>query len=938
MSNALVGSTSKIKKGAFLSFLAIIFEVIVNFFLLRFLTKNLGSDYGLYTLALNTISIFLVDFGLGQSVVKFISKYRISDDKEGENRFLGLILKIYIFLDIFVIIACTLVFLFIPYIYGGLNATEQNNFKIVFIIVGIYSCVSFPLLPLNGILQGHEEFSTIKILSMLQKLLCTVLLALCLFLDLGLYSVVFVNVFSALIISIIKIFIVVKKCKVIPSFRQTDKKLLKEILSFTLWIAISSLASRISLSIMPTILATIQNSTIVSVFGIVITLETYAYMFSTAISGLFLPKITNIAENNDNKNLNSLSAIVGKFQMIISGTITVGFIVFGREFLSLYLEPFYGQAYLPTIFLFFCVMIQSTLLIPQTTSFAMGTIKYVSLIELIFSIIRLCLCWFFGWVFGINGLSLCYLIMEVLMNLFKIIFVFYKKQNLDLKNFVTNVFLKSIPAFIASLIIGFLIKKGFYSHNWTPLILCCIALGVVIILIMFLFYLNSIERKKIFDTLFVKIPLFNCLAKQFSQSKKENHFVPTIFGFLIIWLSMFCSNYPITNVALAALLVVFFILLILYFYFCISDKFRKGTWFKDKIFIRNISIWFIILFSIFTLISFIQTKSFGSVLGISKGLIILWSAFFFVEIFSFRTFYKFFRKVFTIICCISLMMSVIIFLNGGDFSHIIENGTYYNYFYVFFSMVRTPIAVRNCAVFWEPGIFASFCCIAITLEILYNKDKWYKQIFFYLIYFISLLSTGSLAGYILLIVILPLFLNKINSKITKYISWILVLSVIFGIILFIPMFDTIVKMFPVIESKGASLTTRIYALFVDLEIFSKNPLFGVGYEYNSLFMSIVNQKYYGLLDTSLNTFGYYLGAFGFAGILFMFIYSISFSKRFDILTKINLLILGILIFSKEPHTLSLLSMIFVFYLLKSSDPLINYDNEDNSRMEKKIYE
>lgn len=920
MINRDVGSISKIKKGAIFSFLAILFEIVVNFFLLRYLTKGLGSDYGLYTLALNTISIFLVDFGLGQSVTKFISKYRLNDDKEGENNFLGIVLKIYLLLDSIVLVACLAIFFCIPFIYKGLSLTEISSFKVVFVIVSIYSCISFPMLPLNGILQGHEEFSTIKILSMIQKGLCTALLVGCLLLKAGLYSAVLANVITSLLMNVIQAVLVFKKCHIKPNIKYRDKRLLKSILNFTVWIAVSAIASRLSLSIMPTILATVQSSSVVAVFGIAVTLETYAYLFSTAISGLFLPKITKDVESGDFDLLNKTSISIGKFQMFISCLILVGFISFGKEFLRLYLEPIYMDAYFPTVCLLVCVVLMSSLLIPQTMSFAMGTIKYAAIIELIVSAIRLSLCWLFAKYFGLLGLTLCFLVFETILNICKLIFVYYKKQRLNMGKFCFQVYFRSLIPMAVSLLAGFLVKKGFYANNWITFIFCCVALSAAFLLVSLAFYFDKNEMEFFKDKIIKKIPFCGSLNKIFDRAEKNNHYVPTVFCIFLLGLSMFTSDYPITKVALGALLAFFAICLFFYFYNCLSIKLQKGSWVKKKIFIRNSSFWFIFLFTVLFAITFFVTKSFESVFGILKYLIILWSAFLFVEIFSFKTFFKCFKNVFFLVCCFSLFMTLLIAIKGENFSIDISGG-YYNYYFLFFSMTKADLVGRNCAMFWEPGIFASFCCIAIAGEILFDKDKWYKQLPYYFVFVVSLISSGSLAGYVLALILILLFLGKFKTKYVDVISWILLFGIIAGFILFTPLYQFYLKIIPSLQTKGLSLTTRYYCFFVDFEIFKTSPIFGVGSRYGEMFSSISNSLYPGLLDTSLNTFGYYLGAFGIAGILFfaVFVYSIFFCKTLQLKDKIISFLLGFLILSKEPHTLSLFSMIVLFYFMKDSN-------------------
>lgn len=432
--------------------------------------------------------------------------------------------------------------------------------------------------------------------------------------------------------------------------------------------------------------------------------------------------------------------------------------------------------------------------------------------------------------------------------------------------------------------------------------------------------------KELFKNSTLKNHIFNC----FKNSVKADHFIPFSICIFLIAVSLFSSDYPITKVALGALILFFLCLVALCVYVFLHDKKQIVLSIKKKCFLKNISLWFVVIISFLFMITFIYTKSFDSFFGILKYIVLLWSAFIFSQLFSFKSFFKAFRLSFSVVCSFSLLMTLIISIRGDNFSVLLANGNYYNYYFVFFTMAKTNILKHNCAIFWEPGIFASFCCIALTLELLFDNDKWYKQLPYYCIFIIGLLSSGSLAGYFLLIVLVPFALNKFKNKITDVMSWIIVLFIIVAFLAFVPFFNFFIKVFPAIQSKGTSLTTRIYSLFVDFEIFKTSPIFGVGSNYSELFYSIASTKYPGLLDTSLNTFGYFIGAFGVAGILFTigFLYSILFSKHLRPIEKIGCLILGLLIFSKEPHSISLLSMVLMFYFMKDANPF-NNNNDSN---------
>ena len=81
--------------------------------------------------------------------------------------------------------------------------------------------------------------------------------------------------------------------------------------------------------------------------------------FSTAISSVFLPKVTTMVTiDNDDKNLSDLFIKTGRLQYLVLCFILCGFIVFGRYFIRLWAGTEYSDAYIITLLFF------SSLLIP----------------------------------------------------------------------------------------------------------------------------------------------------------------------------------------------------------------------------------------------------------------------------------------------------------------------------------------------------------------------------------------------------------------------------------------------------------------------------------------------------------------------------------------------------------------------------------------------
>src|SRR5690625_876485 len=88
---------SELKYGVYLSYISLFITNITNLILTPFIIRNLGdSEYGLYMLIGAFVGyIAVLDFGLGNTVVRFVAKYRAENDKKSEENFLFSTIIIY---------------------------------------------------------------------------------------------------------------------------------------------------------------------------------------------------------------------------------------------------------------------------------------------------------------------------------------------------------------------------------------------------------------------------------------------------------------------------------------------------------------------------------------------------------------------------------------------------------------------------------------------------------------------------------------------------------------------------------------------------------------------------------------------------------------------------------------------------------------------------
>ncbi len=125
--------------------MAIVFSIIAGLIYTPWMVRVIGkSDYALYALANSFLTYFVIDFGLWQAIAKLLSKYKSEGKEEEANDLLGLSVKLYLIIDLVIFISLIVIYFFINRIFLKLTPDEIERFKIVYLIAGFFSVVSFP--------------------------------------------------------------------------------------------------------------------------------------------------------------------------------------------------------------------------------------------------------------------------------------------------------------------------------------------------------------------------------------------------------------------------------------------------------------------------------------------------------------------------------------------------------------------------------------------------------------------------------------------------------------------------------------------------------------------------------------------------------------------------------------------------------------------------
>lgn len=487
---------NQIKTGAIISYIALFLNVVIGLLYTPWMINTIGkADYGLYTLAMSVISLFVFDFGLGSAITRFVSKFLAEERQDKVDSLLGLVFKLYLLGDLVILFSLTIIYFFLSQIYQGLTLEEMGNFKIVYIIASLFCVISFPFIPLNGIITSYEKFIQLKSCDLLHKLIVVVLMTGCLIFGGGLFSLVIVNSVAGIVIIFLKLAVLGRARLTAIKWRYWDKNVLKSVLSFSVWVTVIQLAQRCIFNIAPSILAAFATSSAITILGIAICLEGYTFSFANAINGMFLPKVSRMVASGNRDEILNLMTRIARIQIYIIGLICVGFICIGRDFIQLWLGNGYDEVYVCALLIILPSFLQLPQEIGNTTVIAEGKVKLQAYAFMLMAAINLVLSYPMTKYYGVVGLCgsimIAYIVRTIMMD-----YIYYKTLHINIIIFFINSYLKILPSLLFITAICLLFNRYYIIQTgWIGFIIKTIAYTSCYLFSIWFLAMNKSEKE-----------------------------------------------------------------------------------------------------------------------------------------------------------------------------------------------------------------------------------------------------------------------------------------------------------------------------------------------------------------------------------------------------------------------------------------------------------
>ncbi len=500
------GRINQVRAGAIISYITIFFNIIAGFLYTPWLLRQLGdSDYALYTLVNSVMTYFVLDFGMGAAITRFVAKYRAEGEEEKVKNLLGLSAKIYLLLDVIVFIALLVVYFLLDNIYVNLTQVEIERFKILFLLAGVASVCSFPFLPVNGVYTAYEKLYAQKLFDLIAKILTVVSIVVALFLGGNIYLVVLFNVGITFLTHLFKFGFIKRAERLEINLKYKDTQMLKSLLGFSVWVMLAAIADRFFFTFMPSLLGIVSNSTQITLFSIAVSIENYICLFGGAFNSLFLPRVTKMVIDKESpEKITDLMIKVGRIQLIIVSTFVVALVAMGDEFIKCWVGAGREDSYIVMVLIIVPTLIHFTQGIASEMIYATNNVKYRAMVYALGSVISIVLTVILGPRFGAIGAGIGICAGLVISHIILMNIVYKFKLKLNIGRYFKQCQLRMLIPLIISGIIAYVVKLIYPTDNLIVFLLKGVCWGALHLVLVWLLIMNK-EEKQMFKSVIGKI-------------------------------------------------------------------------------------------------------------------------------------------------------------------------------------------------------------------------------------------------------------------------------------------------------------------------------------------------------------------------------------------------------------------------------------------------
>ena len=433
--------------------------------------KSLASKgYGIYALLTSLVGYYgLLDLGLGQGVIKFVSEYSAKKDLQGIGKSINTALCVQILLGfcgsvILVLFATPLLHLL------KVSPAFWND-----ALAGLYACtVGFFLTMISGTLSsalmGLQRYDLTSKVNIIMNIVLTAAITILALMGYRLKEVVYMTVFCSAITLCIFYFIVKNE---LPEWKLStfafERAFFRKMFNFSGYMFVSKVSGLFNNYIVRFIISAILGPAVLTFFVVPMKVITALGGFMNNIASVFFPFASELKAVDQRERLRNVYIKASKYIVTFAFPAYLLFFFFSKEILKMWMgADFAEQGWKVMGILSAAYFLSAFTMVPANITFGLGHSRVIAFFSTLVLFLGIAFVAPLAIHFGIIGAAFGILISQFVVPFF-ILYVTKKIIKYPVADFLRGVISYHIAALAASLIVFYLFN--IFMHNSSILVL-----------------------------------------------------------------------------------------------------------------------------------------------------------------------------------------------------------------------------------------------------------------------------------------------------------------------------------------------------------------------------------------------------------------------------------------------------------------------------------
>jgi O-antigen/teichoic acid export membrane protein len=342
-------ATHERRVGAMLAYVQTFLNMGIALAFTPVLVKSLGqSGYGLFSIVGSFAAYLAVmDMGMNDSVIRHLIHHKAKHDELGAREFLASMMSLYGLVGLAILAIGGLMIGLMPRIFAArMDQGELELLRSMLAVAAVATALTIALNPVGALVYSRERFVFLRTLEMVTHIVATVVMYVLLMSGMGALMVVAVSYGSLVAASGAKWLFATIVLKESPRYGRFSWQRVRPVVVYSAPIFVAMIVEQIYWKLDNILVGAFIGVAAVATYAIGVMFNKYFMSFATAISRVMIPEIIRrIDAGATAGELTSLLIRVARSQAIILMLVLTGLVIFGNEFIVLWLGPEYRISY-----------------------------------------------------------------------------------------------------------------------------------------------------------------------------------------------------------------------------------------------------------------------------------------------------------------------------------------------------------------------------------------------------------------------------------------------------------------------------------------------------------------------------------------------------------------------------------------------------------------